>query len=344
MRKLSSKKIAVLIIVGIIILSFLLAYSRYQSGVNTPLNKESTEKISLIIKKGVSVTEIGETLIEKGVIKSEFSFYWYARLNDLDKDIVSGRFILSPSMTVPEILAKISDPKESEAVITIQEGLKIRDIDKKLAELEITTEGDFITAVKNFDDYERYPFLDKKLLKETLKLDLPLEGYLYPDTYFLDPTEFTADDLIYKALNNFKNKIGEHPEILTQTKIKMHDLVTMASILEREVRSSTDRKTVAGILWKRLESGWKLDADATLLYTKADNKITSADLASDNPYNTRRVAGLPPGPICNPSIDSILSALNPTTSNYWFYLTAKDGTTKYATSNDEHNANKAKYL
>jgi len=343
MRNVSSRKIAVLIIAGALILCFL-GYSKYSNGVNTPLDKESTEKISIIIKKGMSAGEIADTLEEKGIIRSDFSFYWYARLNDLDKNIVSGRFILSPAMTVPEILTKISDAKESEAVITIQEGLKIRDIDARLTEMEMVKEGEFISAVKNFDDYERYPFLDKKLLKETLKLDLPLEGYLYPDTYFLDPTEFKANDLIYKALNNFKNKINEHPEILTQSRIKMHDLVTMASIVEREVRSSSDRKTVAGILWKRLESDWKLDADATLLYTKADNKITSADLASDNPYNTRRVGGLPPGPICNPSIDSILSALNPTESNYWFYLTAKDGTTKYATSNDEHNANKAKYL
>jgi len=343
MRKLSSKKIAVLVIAGALILCFL-GYSKYSNGVKTPLDKESTEKISIIIKKGMSAGEIAEILEEKEIIRSDFSFYWYARLNDLDKNIVSGRFILSPSMTVQEILTKISDAKESEAVITIQEGLKIRDIDARLTEMGIIQEGEFISAVKNFDDYERYPFLNKKLLKEDLKLDLPLEGYLYPDTYFLDPTEFTANDLIYKALNNFKNKINEHPEILTQSRIKMHDLVTMASIVEREVRSSSDRKTVAGILWKRLNSGWKLDADATLLYTKLDNKITSSDLTSDNLYNTRKIGGLPPGPICNPSIDSILAALNPTESSYWFYLTARDGTTKYAVSNDEHNTNKAKYL
>lgn len=343
MRKLSSKKIAVLVIAGALILCFL-GYSKYSNGVKTPLDKESTEKISIIIKKGMSAGEIAEILEEKEIIRSDFSFYWYARLNDLDKNIVSGRFILSPSMTVQEILTKISDAKESEAVITIQEGLKIWDIDARLTEMGIIQEGEFISAVKNFDDYERYPFLNKKLLKEDLKLDLPLEGYLYPDTYFLDPTEFTANDLIYKALNNFKNKINEHPEILTQSRIKMHDLVTMASIVEREVRSSSDRKTVAGILWKRLNSGWKLDADATLLYTKLDNKITSSDLTSDNLYNTRKIGGLPPGPICNPSIDSILAALNPTESSYWFYLTARDGTTKYAVSNDEHNTNKAKYL
>jgi len=343
MSKNPSKKIAVFIISGLLIISAIF-YTKYQSGIKTPVNKESNEKISLIIKKGQSVKEIGENLETKEIIKSNFAFYWYARLHDLDKNIVSGRFVLSPSMTVAEILAKISDPKESEAVITIQEGLKIRDIDARLAEMEIAKPGDFIAAVKNFNDYERYSFLDKKLLKETLKLDLPLEGYLYPDTYFLDPTEFTANDLIYKALNNFKKKIDEHPEIMTQSKIKMHDLVTMASIVEREVISTSDRKMVAGILWKRLNSGWKLDADATLLYTKTDNKITSADLASDNPYNTRKVGGLPPGPICNPSIDAILAALNPTESNYWFYLTATDGTTKFATSNDEHNANKAKYL
>lgn len=339
MKRSTNKRIVVFIIAILFIVT--LGYLKYQNGVSTPLDSNSTEKISFIIKKGETARSIADALQEKGVIKSDFSFYWYARLNNLDKNIISGRFVLTPAMTVPEILAKISDPKESEAVITIQEGLKIRDIDTKLAEMELMKSGDFITAVKSFNDYAEYPFLDKAILT---KLDLPLEGYLYPDTYFLDPTEFTANDLIYKALNNFKKKIGEHPEILTQSKIKMHDLVTMASIVEREVISASDRKEVAGILWKRLNSGWKLDADATLLYTKADNKITSADLASDNPYNTRKIGGLPPGPICNPSIDAILAALNPTQSNYWFYLTAKDGTTKFATSNEEHNANKAEYL
>ena len=258
-------------------------------------------------------------------------------------------------MTTIEVVETISDANNSEAVITIQEGLRVIDIDQKLAELELAPEGAFKEAVKNFntEDYEYYPFLDQAHLtspitnpnENTILLEYPLEGYLYPDTYFLEPSNFTVTSLIYKCLNNFKNKIEtETPNILIQSQHTLHEITTMASILEKEVRGFEDQQIVAGILWKRLNSGWRLDADATLLYTKEDNKITKADLESNNPYNTRKLLGLPPGPIGNPSIQSIKAASNPTKTNYWFYLTDKDGNVIYATSNEQHNVNKARYL
>jgi UPF0755 protein len=119
----------------------------------------------------------------------------------------------------------------------------------------------------------------------------------------------------------------------------------MASIIENEVFGKDNREIVSGILWKRLDSGWKLDADSTLLYITKDRKITAEDLQLDSPYNTRKNGGLPPGPICNPSVESIVAAMFPKESNYWFYLTTSDtGEVIYAETNDQQNANKAKYL
>ena len=350
------KTFYILIALAIVATAVIMTIVKYRNSVYIPLDKNNTTNTSIIIKKGLTVREIGDILEEKEIIDSSSAFYWYVRLNSLDKDIVSGRFLLNPSMNVPEILAKISDVSKSEAVITIVEGNSIKDIDKKLAETGLTKEGDFIAAVKTFNGYENYPFLDKKLLAETQKATtanmasqksadyLPLEGYLYPDTYFLEPVNFDPNDLIIKALNNFSKKITPYLQEIQTSNKKLQEILTMASIIEKEVIGDKDRKMVSGILWKRLASGWRLDADATLLYITNDKKITKDDLNIDSLYNTRKNKGLPPGPICNPSISSIEASIHPTPSDYFFYLTSKDGETKYAKTNDEKNQNREKYL
>lgn len=324
------KKILILVF-GLAAIIFAITINEYKKDTYVPLNKEDKTEISILIHQGDKVKDVANKLEEKNVIKSSCAFYWYARIHNLDTNIISGRFLLNPSMNVPEILSKISTPSESEAIITIQEGLTIKDIDKKLFEMGLTKEGDFILATKNFKDQKSYKFLEKNASLPAL-----LEGYIFPDTYFLEPVNFDPNELIYKSLNNFSKKTKEL-KITNET-------IIIASIIEKEVRNDNDRAIVSGILWKRLGSGWKLDADATLLYTKDDNKITTADLNSDSPYNTRKFKGLPPTPICNPSIKSIEAALHPQSSSYWFYLTIEDGTTIYSTTNEEHNANKAKYL
>lgn len=321
----NSKKYLILTF-GVIAIIFAVTVNEYKKGIYTPLNADDKTEISILIHQGDKVSEIADELEEKSIIKSSWAFNWYSKIHNLDTGIISGRFLLNPSMAVPEILSKISTPSESEAILTIQEGLTIKDIDKKLVEMGLTKNGDFITATKNFKEFDSYKFLPKN----------SLEGYIFPDTYFLEPVNFNPNDLIYKALNNFSKKTKD-------LKIT-NDVIIMASIIEKEIKTNSDRPIVAGILWKRLNSGWKLDADATLLYTKDDKKITTADLNSNSPYNTRKFKGLPPTPICNPSIESIKAALNPTQSDYWFYLTTKDGTIIYAKTNEEHNTNKAKYL
>lgn len=320
-----------IIFFGVAAIIFAITVKEYKKDTYIPLNQEDKTEISILIHQGDKVKDVANELEEKNVIKSSSAFYWYARIHDLDTNIISGRFLLNPSMNVPEILSKISTPSESEAIITIQEGLTIKDIDKKLFEMGLTKEGDFILATKNFKDQKSYKFLEKNASLPAL-----LEGYIFPDTYFLEPVNFDPNELIYKSLNNFTKKTKEL-KITNET-------IIIASIIEKEVRNDNDRAIVSGILWKRLGSGWKLDADATLLYTKDNNKITTADLNSDSPYNTRKFKGLPPTPICNPSIKSIEAALHPQSSNYWFYLTAEDGTAVYAKTNEEHNANKEKYL
>lgn len=340
-RRKTDKYVFGALVVGI--LALLWVKFDYDLAKETPFNKADTETSPFFIKQGETAKEIAADLKANGVINSDTYFYWYLRLNNYIPDILAGRFMLSPSMTYKDIANTIIDAKQAQFVITVQEGLRIRDIDAKLVEMKLIKDGEFIKAAQNYNNKEKYPFLSVALLSDAQN---PLEGYLYPDTYFLDPLNFTNEDLLEKMLDNFAKKTEDLRLEAENKNRNFQDIVNMASILEKEVRTQKDLPIVAGILWKRLNTpGWTLGADATLLYEKDDNKITSADLASDSPYNTRRNGGLPPGPICNPSAKSINAALNPQESDYWFYLTTTDtGEVIYARTNEEQNQNRAKHL
>lgn len=323
----------------VILFTGLLIYFKYNSYIQSPVDESDDTTISFQIKRGETAKEIGQSLQEKDLIQSSTAFYLYAKFNDLGKDIIAGRFLLKKSMNVPEIIAAITDPQQAEFIITIQEGLRIRDIDQKLVELGLTSPGEFENAAKSFNGFEYYPFLDKEQLST---LPFSIEGYLYPDTYFLDPEDFEPQDLIYLTMDTFESKTQE-----LLPKIKNHsinEIITMASIIENEVYGIEDRKLVSGILWKRLENDWTIGADATLLYITDDRTLTAEDLALDSPYNTRKNKGLPPGPISNPSLESIEAAMYPKESEYWFYLTTKEGEVIYSKTNEEHNQKRAQYL
>ncbi|MEK7502885.1 MAG: endolytic transglycosylase MltG [Patescibacteria group bacterium] len=171
------------------------------------------------------------------------------------------------------------------------------------------------------------------------------EGYLFPDTYkFFKKT--TPQKVAEKMKNNFDIKVAEFlPEISRQKK-SLDDIVIMASIIEKEVHNPEDRKIVSGILWKRIDKGIGLQVDASLTYIlgKASAELTQDDLKMDSPYNTYKYKGLPKGPISNPGKEAIEAAVFPQTSPYLFYLSDKDGITRYAKNFEEHKNNKFKYL
>ncbi len=332
-KRRKKKRILLKLTLSLVLLAGI-CFWQYNNYIYNSVDENDDTNISFQIKQGTPIKEIAANLKEKELIKSDTAFYLHTKFNNLGENILAGRFLLNKGMNIPEIIEGISDPSQAEAIITIQEGLRIRDIDQKLVDMGIIESGEFIEATKNFNGWEYYSFLDQKSLE---KLETPLEGYIYPDTYFLDSIEFNPSDLIYLSLDNFERKIAD---------IDIdEEIIIMASIIENEVFGIEDRRIVSGILWKRLESGWTIGADATLLYITDDRTITSADLEIDSPYNTRKNGGLPPGPISSPSIESIEAAANPTKSEYWFYLTTLDtGEVIYAKSNEEHNQNKVKYL
>jgi UPF0755 protein len=333
------------IFLGILIVAGLIAwyqYSKYRYNIETPVDPTNTTDTAVIIKTGENLNSIADKLIQKDLVLDGESFKTYVKWNDFDRKIIAGRFVLNKGMNVQQIVGKITDVKQGEASLTIPEGSTIKDIDQKLVNTGLIQAGEFIQATKNFQNYKKYSFLDEAKIKA---LPYPLEGYLFPDTYFLDGGHFNNEDLIDLMLKNFQKKLPEEMLNPSGTSRSLYDVITMASMVEKEVRTDKDLPVVAGILWKRLDDHWQLGADATLLYLKNDRTIGQTELQADSPYNTRRVLGLPPGPISNPGLKSILAALHPQESAYFYYLTKPEtGEVVYAKTNDEQNVNKAKYL
>ena len=301
-----------------------LLYFSYQIQVN----KTSQER-SFNVPKGLSANQIGELLQEQAVINSSNAFKIYLKISN-HNNIQAGSFIIPVNSNIPTIAKVLSSTPQNQK-FTIQEGLTIAEIDAKLSAQSLIQPGEFQNTAQTFAEWDKYPFLTKNNNPQ------PLEGYIYPDTYFIDPANFTSQQLIDKSLANFKNKTSE-------LNLTNEDII-LASIIEQEVRSTRDRQMVTDLYQRRMDAGWRLDADITVVYLTNNRNITKSDLQIDSPYNTRKNKGLPPGPVSNPSIDSIKAVLNPIANDYWFYLTTLDtGEVIYAKTNEDHAINKQKYL
>lgn len=285
------------------------------------------------ISEGQSINQIAKDLKAKNIIQSTFLFKRHLKKENIDQSIKTGVFQVPTQVNIPDLSYILTQSPIASSKVTIIEGEKISDIQKKY----------------NLNDINNC--LEDCGLEEFFELyNIPtpktLEGFLFPDTYFISETN-NYKNLVQKATTNFTKKLSnldikslEHLPINN-----FYEVLIVASLIEKEVILEEDKALVSGIIYKRLENNWTLGIDAALLYEKDNNKITSQDLQSNSVYNLRKIQGLPPTPICNPSLSSIQAALNPKTSKYWFYLTKPiTNEVVYSVSNEEHNLNKAKYL
>lgn len=328
MRKISYQKTFLFLLILVILWLLFYAY-----GIFFRPPSSNDMDLRFRVQAGDSVPLIAKKLKEQKLIRNQFAFLTLIELKNLDKKVRVGQFKLKRSMTPLQILKIITDPNQKEIVFLVKEGEAITDIDKKLFELGLIEKGDFIKCARDCN-FAEYNFLPKN----------SLEGYLFPDTYFLEETTFSPENLTKRMLENFERKTGPFLPEIQKNKRTLNEIIIMASIIEKEVRTKDDYPIVSGILWKRFDAKWGLDADATLLYGEDTKIITPALLAKNSPYNTRKFRGLPPTSIANPGLATIRAALFPQTSPYWFYLTAQNGRVIYAKTNEEHEVNKKKYL
>ncbi|MDD5067978.1 MAG: endolytic transglycosylase MltG [Candidatus Pacebacteria bacterium] len=310
------KRKALLIIAGCVLLVAFYFLSLPPSGF--PSNK------IVMIESGSSLKEVGSFLKEKGIIRSSFLFDNFVILLNHEKAVISGEYVFTKPLSVFSIAKRVSAGDFGFPLkrVTIPEGLNT-------------------LQIANLMPAEYFHFSKNEFLKLTTKD----EGYLFPDTYFF-PINITTENIIKTLSENFEKKTGVLKADVLISGRTFKDAITMASILEEEALTSEDRKMVAGVLWKRLKLGMRLQVDAPLSYVtdKTTFELTLKDLKFDSPYNTYLHTGLPPGPISNPGLDAIDAAIHPTTSKYLFYLSGRDGVMHYAATYAEHLANKKKYL
>ena len=327
---------AVAFVIGFAVAIGFVFYRQYQGAIRYSMNPDSEKRVSINIPKGSSAYAIAGQLSEKGLIKSPFFFKLYLRWEDLAGKLQAGRFVLRENDNLIAIARTLSEGKGQEAAVTLLEGWTARQIGEALEAEGLTTADKFVDCVKTC-----HPKSD------VLPADKSAEGFLYPDTYFVDPSAYSDASFVSRLVNTLESKLtAEDLMAITQSKHSLYEVITMASIVEREERNDDERPTVAGILWKRFDNGIGLGADATILYALGRTKggLTYDELQTDSPYNTRKYRGLPPTAISNPHISSIRAAIYPKESPYMYYLHGSDGQVHYGKTLEEHNENKRKYL
>lgn len=313
-----------------------------------PVSKEP-ETVLYVVPQGAGARAIAEGLKKAGLVRSP-SYFLYVVWRRGDQDAFkAGTYELTPSMSTAEIekaLAK-GDPVSTERSVTIIEGWTIEDIADYLEAEGVASRAEFHAEVgesakpaSGLPDWDAsYPALRAR------PAGASLEGYLFPDTYRIY-ADGGAKPLVRRMLDNFERKLT--PELraeIAKSGRTIHEVVTMASIIEREVRTEEDRAMVSDIFWKRVDAGRGLEADSTVNYITGHSKpsVSYEETRIDHPWNTYKYRGLPPGPIGNPSLSAIIAAVRPKANPYWYFLTDPQGKIYYGRTLEEHNANR-KYL
>jgi len=343
------KKIVILLIIII-----LAAFFYYLHLVNTP-NSKSDDIINFAVESGWGSDEIAKELKNQELIKNNYAFVVYVWKKKINTRLLSGDYQISKDLNIKEVAQILSGGEviEKERKITVIEGWTSDDIADYFEQEGIAETDDFIELVGEPGlDYgsvtgpSRYNFEAEYSFLEDKPNNYGIEGYLFPDTYRIYK-DAELIDIIRKMLDNFDKKLtGEMIEQIKKNKMDIYKTLTLASIIEKEVSKDEDRKMVASIFYKRLNDNIRLQADSTVNYItkKGVSRSSLEDTKIDNPYNTYKYAGLPPGPICNPSLSSIMAAIYPDKNDYYYFLTTPDGQAIYSKTFDEHKINKAKYL
>ena len=320
--------ILALITVGI---GTLIIKANYNKALETP-HSENSDKIEFTIEPGESVEAILTSLSEKNLISDKWIKYAkaYIKLEDLTNTIQAGSYSIPQNLNIKELIKTLQSGQEAAQWVTIREGLRKDEIADILAE-ELNdnfSKSEYLALTENSE------YISQFGLPSEVK---NLEGYIFPDRYAFEQTA-TAESVLTTMVNNFKKKVGTEDS---------YDTIIVASMVEREGLDENDRPRIAGIIYKRLEEGWTLGLDVTILYylkTWDEGEITQADLASNNPYNTRINTGLTPTPIANPGLESINAARNPIETEYYYFIRGNDNITHYAVTYQEHLENVANYL
>lgn len=277
---------------------------------------QKDSKIEVFFEKGSSPRTIALKLKKSGLILSATAFIAVIKLSGDEKHLKAGRYEFNSSDNMLTILSKIKNGKNLNIKITVPEGFDIKKIGLLLEEKGICKSSVFEAAAK----------------------DKNMEGFLLPETYFIDPKS-SADEVI-KIMNDEFNKFWskDFEKRAGELNMTKRDIIILSSIVEKEAVSANERSVIAGIFYNRLSKKMRLESCSTVLYAMGINKerLSFEDLRFNSPYNTYKYAGLPPGPICNPGKETIKAVLFPKETPYLYFVSKGDGTHMFAMTLNEH--------
>ena len=318
---------------GLLVLIWIVISLFYYQGTR-PASQDS-RSVTFEVQPGMTLKQVTLELFNQRLILSPSAFQAIAYIRDKEKQIMVGEFSLSPSMLPTEIILRLTSGKTILYPLTIPEGYRITEIASLLDTQGLASSEVFILQTQ-----------DKDLIKS---MDIPtdsLEGYLFPETYYL--SKLTPEKkIVQKMVNTFKEKVLKS-QLLKSSKespLSLHEIITLASLIEKETGLDSERKLISSVFHNRLRKNMRLQTDPTVIYAieKFDGNIRKRDLKIDSPYNTYRYKGLPPGPISSPGIKSIEAAIFPIKSNHLYFVSRQDGSHHFSSTLVEHNQAVKKY-
>lgn len=335
--------IAIVLLLGVLGFGASQAWSYWNFQVYTPVSG-SSQPVNFKVSTGESATEVASDLQTKGLIRSASVFNWYLKVSGSRGGIQAGDFVLNRNMNMPQLIEALAHGHADQVAVQMPEGIAAKFMAQAVQDAGIGPAQAYLDATKDPAWMAQYDFLGSK------PKDRDLEGYLYPDTYSLNRGA-TPKDLVKAQLDRFSAVFNAdlRQAIKQPTDVRpaesVDTIVILASMVDREVNKADERARVCGIFYNRLKIHEKLGVDATILYAQGRLKgpVTDVDLQINSPYNTRKFAGLPPGPIGNPTESALRGCVNPEKSDYLFYFTDKSGKDHFEKSLAEFNADIAKY-
>lgn len=331
--------IIILLLILILITSFAIIFFHSLS----PVDKKNEKEITFTVENGWGKNKIIKELKNKDLIRSEFFSKIIVKLKN--KELYAGTYKLSKDLSTNEVLEIIEAGKniENESIkITFVEGKRLTTYIKQISENFPYTEEEILNTLSNKEYLNtlinKYWFITEDILNE--KIYYPLEGYLYPDTYEFKKNS-KLEEIIEKMLDNMDSKLTNYKDEIKLSSYSIHQILTLASIVELEGVNKEDRSMVAGVFYNRLKSGMSLGSDVTTYYAvKKDfsRDLSQNDLDSCNGYNTRGtcVTGLPVGPIASPSLSSLSATIEPTENEYYYFVADKEKNTYFSKTSSEH--------
>lgn len=300
----------------------------------TGTSKGEGGNISVEVAAGMTTAEIADTLKDKGVINSTAGFRLLAKVGGYETDFKEGVYYFKSNMRVGSVLQDlVTGPQNAVVRITVPEGFTVEDIAELMDREGLVNKEDFCAAAKDFAPYD---YMKEALERPDIKY--AAEGFLFPDTYDFD-RGYTARQIMQIMADNFDRRVNEEMRARAKEEnLSVFELVTMASLVEKEAKFAEDRPIIANVFFKRLAQGMMLQSDATIQYALDEHKeeFSIEDTKHNSPYNTYQHTGLTPGPIGNPGLDSINAVLHPADTDYLYFVADSEGHNHYSTTYDEH--------